>query len=843
MKVANSYATLLRGVSQQTAEDRAEGQHAEQINMISDPVEGLCRRRGSVRLGEKQMTDLSVAQLPNYLLDTANYRTYDYSFGGQEYAVLYRSKARVGIPNFLPGALVYNKTSNTWLTTVRPVGDVQLTAAEEAGVAAVTSVGKYVFMSGNTVPAASNSVNIWNEPINLSRVVVWVRGGAYSRTYTVSVVSQTNVTTTVAYTTPSSSYQGVLTTSDILTSDPDYTKKVNDRVNDYNSAVTAWIGTSSAAVQPGAIATQLALLFNAAGITCVAIGSHICFDGGELLKSVTVDDGGDGSLMRGVADEINTADRTSVIHYVGKVVKVRGSGSSEAYYLKAVSKNPSVTSGYTEVTWVEGAGVQRNITSGLIYLTIVGSVAYWASSATLLATITPGPHPTFASSSVGDDDTSPMPYFATHLITYLGTFQNRLLIGSGGVLMCSRTDDYLNFFRSTALSLPANDAFEMFPQGSEDDVLVSSTLYDQDLVIFGRARQYVIPGSQALTPTSAAMPVMSSYENVTDAVPVSAGGFVFYAKGGTGFASLHQIQPGQTAKSPESYPASSQIGKYLAGRATEMVSHTGTPTNILFLRTDGKRNSVFTFSYLDKQDGRKLDAWSRWDFNPALGPVVGMSLEPDGLTIYFIRADGNAVWLVADRVSLLTSISDEAYLDSTRPYGSVELGAGSVTLASGASWAVVFDSTSTRRFTGVPLPQAATLLATYPDEPQARVGALSDASVTLTNPFMRDQKGKAITSGRLTITKLTVAYKNSAGFTWDLTYRKGVTESTDFIGRILGDPDNIIGVEPISTGQYSVPVGREVRDYTLTIKARKWYPFVLTNIEWGGQFFNRVQRF
>jgi len=47
-KVSGSIASVVRGVSQQIPEQRVDGQHAEQINMMSDPVTGLARRRGTV---------------------------------------------------------------------------------------------------------------------------------------------------------------------------------------------------------------------------------------------------------------------------------------------------------------------------------------------------------------------------------------------------------------------------------------------------------------------------------------------------------------------------------------------------------------------------------------------------------------------------------------------------------------------------------------------------------------------------------------------------------------------------------------------------------------------------
>ena len=811
--------------------------------MLSDPVNGLTRRHGSVWQAEQHMATLNAAQVTAYKADVANWTSYDFDSGGKEYVVLHRRSARPATANPIPLAIVYNKTDKVFLTYSRPVTDAALDGLESGGVAAMTSIGKYLFITSNTGVIAGTSTDRWSAATNLAKAVVWVRSGAYSRTFKVTVRLQNNTSYTVSYTTPSSSYQGVLTTADIPYAAADYVKQVNDRVNAYNGLVTAWIGTSTAAIQPAAIAEQLKLLIAAAGVACTRVGAHVCFDAAANVKALEVDDGGDGTLVRGVADEVEAADKLSTVHSVGKVVKVRSKDSQEAYYLKAVPKDAVVTTGYTEVTWVEAAGIEHAITGGIFYATVNGTNFHIASSAVLLNTIIAGTHPTFSVSTSGDHDSSPMPFFVGRKVTYLGAFQNRLLVGSGGALAVSQTDDYLNFFRTTVLTLPADNPFEMFPQGSEDDELFHSTLYDQDIVIFGKRRQYVISGTVALTPTSANMPVMASYEGVAEAAPVAAGGYIFYTKRGEVNSSVFQIQPGQNDKSPESFPTSSQVDTYIAGGVTEMLSATGSPS-LLFLRTSTQANSLYTFAYLDKQDGRKMDSWSRWDFNLALGSLVGASVVTDGLLTIWLRVGaGNKVFAVADFCPTTTNLSSMPYLDSQRPWASVAAGTGSVVAASGADWAGAFDTTSTRRFTGALLPTVPALQLSYPGEPGLKVGALQEASFIPTNPYMRDGKGKAILSGRLTVTKFIMAFKSSIGFDWKLTYRDTVITERSFNGRVLGDPSNVIGIEPIVTGQYSIPVGRETRQYALSISARRWYPLTVSALEWSGQFFNRVQRF
>lgn len=835
MKVANSYVSLLRGVSQQVPHERGDGQHTEQVNLLSDPVNGLTRRHGSIWQAERQLVDTSDAQWPVVGVDSSKYVSTTFDTGGKSYAILYRKgPATVVLADNAPLFLVYNETDKVFLPTVRPTTDPYLDAI--GGVAAATQVGKYLFFAGKQ-PTTGTSVDLWGDAANKVKSVFWVRGGAFSRTFTVKATTSGGTTYTFSHTTPPSSYQGVLDTSDILTSDPDYTKKVNDRVNAYNAAVTAWIGTSTAAIQPGAIAQGLLTAAGAVWPTAPLLWRGTTVQLSDCI-SLTVSDGGDNSLIVGVANEVASASAVSPIHFHDKVVKVRGAGSAEAYYLKAVPVNPTAT-GVTEVTWAEGAGVQHTITDGLLYGLISGGTFYYASSAVRLNGIIPGDHPAPLASTVGDLDTAPMPFFVGQKITYLGTFQNRLLVGAGGVLALSKTEDYLNFFRSTVLTVPADDPFEMLPQGSADDELRHGVLYDRDLVLFGKKRQYAISGSQALTPTAASMPVMAAYEDSADCAPAAAGGFIFYTKQVDGTTGVYQIQPGQTENSPESFPASSQIATYIQGASTELAVSTGSPSHLI-IRADGAPQSCYVFTYLDKQDGRKLDAWSRWDFAQELGYLIGVSTVPAGILTFWLRRRPGALstFVVADLVPLKTGLSSLPYLDSNRPWAA--LASGSLGTGSTGAWAAAYGA-STRRFIGAPLATAGALVASY-GSTNLYAGALQEAYFIPTNPYMRDNKDKAILSGRLTVTKFTLAYKDSVGLKWAVT-ANGLTNEVEFTGRVLGDPSNIVGTEPVSSGQITLPVGRETRQYSIKVSARDWHPFTVTALEYTGQFFNRVQRF
>lgn len=1033
MKAGGKIKTLVKGVSEQVPELRPQGQMTEQVNLSPDPVQGLSRRFPTLWKNEKVLVANTSNTFDQIVADTNNWRTFDYFSEGKDYTLCVRRAAAVATD--LPFMTVYNRTDDVFLTLARPTVDTDLDALVSGGVSAMTSIGKYVFMAGNSLLPSMTQTDQWGSNANLSKAVIWIRGGAFARTYTADVTKLDGTPIHFEYTTPTSSYPHALDTSGVpvflpdtsgatpgtgptlayaienvpgpvsdfgllagqtytlihaansptnifldsttgsgesynpgtwiaglhytysagvitalvdmgpvhasyqytaggtsatsgyvsiqeveaafirddgtgsfgvaeltwkdwapsalsvkngeqlltnsypaspangnqyawdgtgakvvfdksmrgnlrvtitynhikTTPNPNYSKQVNDITNDFNTKVTNWLGTSAAAIEPDAIAESLRLAAVAAGLTTATRqGSTIIFDN---VKSIAVNDGGDGTLIRGVADEVATVDDVSVIHAVGKVVRVRAATSKESFYLIATAKDRTVTTGYTEVIWIEGAGTVFTVNAHFIYGTAIGSTFYVASSAAALQTLAGITDvPDYVSNSAGDVDTNPPPYFIGRKITYLGIFQDRMLVGCGGVLRVSKTAEYLTFFRSTVLTLPADDAMEFLSQGAADDELRYGVLYDQNLVLFGLKRQYIINGKQPLTPTNANMVPMSSHADAAELPPLSAGDFIFYGKKGPSSSSVHQIQPGENTTSPASYIISSQIDLYLKGDAIELASQA--KPNTLFLRTAGSRSSIYLFSYFDQQEGRKQDAWHRWDYNPAAGCVVGMQSTPQGLLVFTMRLKGTKLYMVADLQVMTTGLATTPYLDSQRTVADLLAhSTDSMTLAT-AGLSVAFDATTQWMFLGRDASQYAALLTEFPvpGNTHAYVGYPYECFVTPTNPYQRNGDGDAVTSGRLTVGKFIVDLARTSGLSWTIRQQGVADISHTFNGRIIGDPTNLIGREPVTNFQHSLVVGRESKNFNIDIKARKWFPFTIKEINWVGQLFNRTQQ-
>ena len=933
MKASGSWESLLQGVSQQIPEIRLPGQHGEQINMLPDPVRGLTRRPGSVMKGERELA-ISLDVHLSIGIDSRSWVSFDYTNGGVDYTVCYRRSARAGVG--APGDMVvYDKTNNVFLPYSRNAVDADLTAVQNGGISAMTSIGRYVYFAGNTLLPTQTSVAKWADATNLGRAVLWVRAGAYNRKYGASVTRTDGTVFSFSYTTPSAAYDQLLDTSGVpvFTADPaggtttdseaafirlnagagraelmwyawspagltatnggaamtntypaaptttsefswggsasqrryvyftaglvgdpnvsltyshlktvtnpNYARSINELTNEYNQAVNAHIKAAAAAIEPEAIAEQLRAAAVASGLggTTTRNGTHVIFTN---VKGITLDDGSDDSLIRGVAQEVSAVDKVSPKHYVGKVVQVKAKNAEESYYLRAIATDSTVTSGITDVTWVEGAGTEQVLTGGILVGTVHAGTFAVASTPALLQTLTGLTVPTFVPSQAGDGGSNGQPFFIGNKITYLGVFQDRLLVGSGGVIRASRTGDYLNFYRTTVLTVPADDAIEFLSESSESDELRHGVLYDKSLVLFGQKRQYAIDGRIALTGTSANLPAISTHGEAAEVPPVAAGGLIYYAKNGELYASLHQIQPGQNPESPESYPASAQVDSYMTGKAIE-IRYVSKPSMIA-MRTTGDRFGLHVFSYVDAQDARKQSAWHRWTFDTSLGMIVGMTTTALGLLVFFLRRVNGVSYYVADLLPLTAQLSTRPYLDSLRTLANVEGGAYSVKTTTTGPYKVAIAGDNIYRFLGDTLANLVPFKAAYAvAEAVMWVGTDNAASVLVTNPFMKDRNNVTITTGELTVQRVVTTWQDSSGYIVTIK-SPDETLTQEHNGRVVGDPNNIVGREVVTDFTASFGVGREVRKYEMTLAARTWLPFCLTRMEWVGQFFNRTQR-
>jgi hypothetical protein len=837
-KVSGSYESVIRGVSEQVPWDRRSGQHSEQINMISDPVRGLVRRHGSVTQDEKVIAPASA--FAGLLADTLHHRAIPFSVAGVDYDLVARTRAGSGTTGF---AWALNRATAKFIPIVYAAGDPVLDQLVAGGVSAATNLGRYLILAGNSIVPAHTRTDAWAAVGNQRFAAIWVRGGAFARTFAATVTRLDGTKVTATYKTKASSYPELLSTTDLLASDPEYQKKVNDRVNAYNSAATAWIGQAAEDITPENIAQKLLESFVAQGVTGVTRQRGTVLIDLADLKEVSAEDGGDNSLIHSVGNEVTAAELVSTIHRVGKIVRVRPKRASgdDAFYLEAVAKEAGST-GWAPVYWRETAGTQLKVTSAFVLGTVVGGTLYLASTVAGLTALTGlSDVPAFKPRAAGDDLTAPIPYFLGKRIDYLGTFQDRLVVGADAVLLFSRTGDYFNWFRQSVLTMADDDPVEQFALGSEDDVITGSADFDRSKIYFGRKCWYSVSGAAPMTPKTASVVKLRQEPGATAAPPQASDNLVFYCKAsgepGARSTKLHQLQAGLLADSPEGTDIAAQLDAYVVGEPLEVLPVTS--PNTVFVRTTGSRQTLYVYAYLDADQGgqRLFDAWNKWVIAPQTGHVVGLSRDGSGILVYLLRQDATSTWIACERFTLASVLSPRPYLDCLRPLAS----SGYVTAALGTAGAVAHDTTSPYRFVGTTLDKLAQFTAAFPGAPSAWAGVGYPASVTPTNPFVLDRNGRAVVNGRLTLGRVDIGVADTGAATISVTSKAGTQQVREFSGRVIGDKQPI-GTQPVVDTTVSAAIGREVRECSYTVAAVGWLPLTVSGIQWSGQYFNNTRR-
>lgn len=992
-KVAGSYESVIRGVSQQAPHIRRSGQHGEQVNIISDPVKGAVRRHGSRQQAAATFSSATDEHWDPLLEDTADHEVLSFRVGDKEYDLIYRASAvATGMPNNLSTMFLFSKTDKVFCP-IHTTGDSGMVAINElikdGGFSAAVNVGQYVVLGMNRPPADRVvTLDNWNVTnVNARYHHLWVRGSAYNRTFTITVTLVDGTRVTGSYTSPSSGYPHPLDTSDIrpkiptsgggatnanerlvasgvqdsedadfdgyaivtplylwartavpttvtdvdtsttlsytsgnpgaaqytirgdrlvlpstraghtitvvynhwnLTDNPSYQQQVNDRTNEYNSAVTAWITTAAAGASPDGIGRGL---FNALADACWDLGywrpvafplpsgtnyitdrnnwsalnfRGISTAGGRLtldIKDVEVSDGGDGSLIRAVSQTVTDIDKVGPYDKANRVIKVlpKDGDAAAVTYLKAVPKsgvvdtaNPHIP---VEVIWQETAGVEVHPRNCVVYGTVhrlpsgVDALVLGTSKptidlavSTLLGTAY-ADTPAILPSVSGDLNTFELPRFFTNPVSYLGLFQDRLVIGSGAELFMSRPGDYFNWFPKSTTTVNDDDPVQLVAYGTETDTIRRSTTYDRNLMLFGSQFQYVVSGRVPITPANGALVPISAHEDATAAAPVASGNYVFYGREANGFASLHQIQAGLVADSPESYEITQAVGSYLHGTPVQIIPFTA--PNILVVRTTDYRDGFYVYSYLDSaaSQERLFDSWSRWVWSDKLGKVIGLAADHGYLMVYmlfkFQVAEGEFTYGVrAERFSFDTELSNHPYLDGLNQRGDpFQPFAAGLDLS---DVACAFDATSEHHLIGAPAARV-TELEQFGDGSALWVGWQYPAYLTPTNPYKRDQNGKAVLTGRTTIIRLILSLVETAGFTVDMQRGDTIRRVQDSSARRVS-PTTLPGIQPVETYQETAMLGGEVREFSYTLAAKQWLPFCVSAIEYVGQYFNNTRR-
>jgi len=562
----DSFKSLLQGVSQQLPKDRLDGQLSAQENMLSDPVTNLRRRPGAKHAFSYQSGSAS----------WNNLRAWATSIGDLECHLILNTTTGLVL------LVQYNEAADTY-SGIQTFAYDYLKATDPQSIY-IASVGTELYMVNTEQVVQKGPVSVFANPNY--RGYFDVIAGAFSKKYEVTVTNRNGDSFTASYTTPNGSAAG-----DAALATPQY--------------IAATLGNQI--LQAANFGTAGTPAGTMGAYADAALGTVYLQDGGVGLGKVSVRTSSGRTFITASGQSYITDSstlpaqmpQTGVTSLAEAYVVATGSASAPVYYKWQNSTR----------SWLE-AGEPN---SSALYLNNTPVVLRRGTSSEPYPVI--ATQPDWEGRFAGDDFTNPDPAFVGKAITGVSTFEGRLVLMVGNTIMMSASGKPRRWYRSTVTALIDSDVISVSATAAQSAQWRQAVQYDKDLLLFSERYQGVVAGgSQAVTPRTAALRVLSSYAGDVTAPPVSIGRTVMFPKPvSLNYFGLMEMVASQYADSSyTSYESTLHLPEYMAGRCRLAVASSSS-TIAAFLSTT-EHNTVVVHEYTWQGDNKVQQAWHKWTF-------------------------------------------------------------------------------------------------------------------------------------------------------------------------------------------------------------------------------------
>lgn len=788
-KVDGSIKSLLQGVSQQPPRDRLPGQCTEMQNMSADPVAGLSRRAP---------TDL-VGGLVNSsdVRGVHHFQTMD---GKQFLAILYGGWIKV---------FDYNATQYT--VTVNVDAAPYLAAT---GKLAFGTVENEVIVSNTTIkPAMRSTLRTFANAGagKFSMGIVQVLGGQYGRTTRVVIDGYDTAT----YTAPDGS----------------------------SSTHTAFVDTDY-------IAKQLQTEFwdESPTYTCDRMKDVLLVKKSTAGKfKLTVSDGFGNINIKAMTDQVTkTADLPKYAPHGYLVRDATETDLEEDLYLEFVVE------GWTPGDANTGTGFGQ---PGYWQETIASDVTYKIDTSTMPHVLEYNPttmtfvfrRGNWKDRKVGTYVSNPEPSFIDNPITDITTFQKRLVFLSGRYVCMSRTNRYEDFWMGSASQLVDTDPVDISSTAVEASTMLAIVPNNRDLVVFSKKGQFIIFGRSAITPANATLVLTTTFEAELAAKPAPAGRYVYFATNYGRFTGIREFYAEGSTDINDARLITQHVKEYLIGKVSNLAASSN--YDILLVQTQQELNTVYIYQYIWNDTEKIQSAWSKWVL-----PHDSIYTFFDEELIYFVMRDGRDHFLYRMSLDVYASggVTYPVYLDSRFDIPSCY-----------TSFVLPFDRLHSNQLTvvqglncpnpGMTAPIKSILydatnhwwvvtLKINLNGGDAICGIPFMSEYEPTPPLIKDGDNVVIATGKLRIKHFICTMAETGHVAGKVLSKYGDGEEVEFFGRLIGAPENILGVPAVPDEVFYMPFREKNDRATFKLYTNKHTPMTILEIEWVGQYVKSGKR-
>jgi hypothetical protein len=316
------------------------------------------------------------------------------------------------------------------------------------------------------------------------------------------------------------------------------------------------------------------------------------------------------SVVTGVVTTVAvTYAQPEIVYLRGQTFWVNG-GSGRNLRLRVLETNPA-----GQVTAVEPSRAGQGYAAANVVQDEWGTTYTISAVSSPTLTVDPFALAYWVDREIGDNSSNPFPSIVDKRIDGIGFFKNRLVLASGGHVLCSQAGDYFNMFASTAITLVDSDPIDI-DAGSTKPLNFKHTMNSpKGLLLFSDNGQYLLETTtEAFSAKTAELNMVGSYDLLTRLSPVDLGGTLAFVSAGNRSASVYEASfTSDDNNRTKAAELTRLVPSYLPTDVRGMQASTG--DQVLALHSYQEPGSLYLFKWEGEGSSRTQSAWFRWTFN------------------------------------------------------------------------------------------------------------------------------------------------------------------------------------------------------------------------------------
>lgn len=563
--------------------------------------------------------------------------------------------------------------------------------------------------------------------------------------------------------------------------------------------------------------------------------------------TLNTEDGQNGNAMYHVKEETANFTDLPLYGFADTLVKITGRSNSSAgdFYTKSESNTKNV--------WKET--IAEDILTDFDNSTLPHALVRETDG-----TFTYRPN-TWTPREVGDDDSNPYPSFIGRAIKDIFFHKNRFGFLADENVIMSAGGDYFRFFRTTAIALLDDDPIDVAASHDKVSLLVNVIPYQENLLVFSDQTQFTLQGGNLLTPETVSLAATTEFQASTKAKPVGAGTSVFFAVEKNNFSSIQEFFVDGDTRTNDARDVTGHVPEYVPANISLMAATSNESVILCFSRDQPNRLYVYKYLYGEDNQSKLQSSWSYFEY-PGVTRIHSFAFIQS--VLYWVVERASGVYL--ERMSFEQGVVGDGAL-GFRVHLDQKITSDHASVSSAYN-AGTDQTTFTFPFTWKQYPKAVVLAAPGDLDLGFDVEVIGDPldydqdtivldgdwtahtmvfGITYECTYVpsafqvrREALGGGLavdSEGRLQVQRMTLQYDRTGYFkvNVDPIGREGVYEYI-FNGRVSGEVTNTIGVPPIDTGTFKVPIYSRNDRVTITISSDSYLPFSLLAVSWVGLY-------